>query len=413
MRHEPRGNAQWRSIALAYAGYVGCTLVGSALGNPMLNVAGAALMTGLLVLRALQIFTIGRDVAWLPLAVMAITIALSAVPDGNSAQFGSIVKLYAVLLLVGIGSAWSLPPLGSVRTRTAIAAILLVVLAISIAIPTEDGGDERIAGRVAGLFVNPNNLALTAMLLLFCLDEDEDSPLIFWGVRIFVLAVILLTKTSGALLGYGVEALLLVLRRLRRWTRLLAVPTLIWMVGLGLVVTDVRLPDIPIPQIQRFQKQIQTVALSKDALLTKGGEINYYSYERELGGGTSSAAWRLFHWRSLLIDFSEGTPWQLLFGRGVGSARERHTLPPHNEYIRVLFELGLVGLLAWLTLWFKLYRRAAPAQRAIFIMVAVYCATENNMDNFLFMSLFALFATATTKARPPDRLAAMTAQSPA
>lgn len=389
------GERQWRSITWAYCAYVCCFLVGSYLHKPVFNIVGAGAMTGLLLLQWPRFFVAIRSSMVGLLAVTAFAVGASSISSRNEIFAGPVVKFLAVLFLIFLGSGWRLRPLAQTRARRRIMVLVVTVLAISIAMPVDEAIDARLAGRTAGVFVNPNNFALTAMLLIFCLDEERDGAAFFWVVRGFVLAVILATGTSGALLAYAVDTTLLLLRMGKRWA--VGISLAVAACGvLALVAFDGRvLPEIPVPQVQRLQRQLKVVAASQDAIL-HGAEVDFYAFESELGVGVTSGLWRLVHWRRLLGEYWHGSRWQLLFGNGLDSVRARHRLP-HNDYVRVLYELGIVGLVSWLATWIALYRRARPAHRGAFVMVAVYCFTENNLDNFLFMSLFALFAASAAR----------------
>jgi hypothetical protein len=92
--------------------------------------------------------------------------------------------------------------------------------------------------------------------------------------------------------------------------------------------------------------------------------------------------------------YVDGTPVQQLFGFGIGSSPVLLGKLPHNEYLRVLFEQGIAGLILFLYAWRVIVRAAPASVRYVALIVAIYSISENNLDNFPFMSLFILFLSA-------------------
>jgi hypothetical protein len=151
----------------------------------------------------------------------------------------------------------------------------------------------------------------------------------------------------------------------------------------------------------RFMNQI-TVVQSQFHNVLEGDAIAYYEQERVLGSGTGSAVWRLAHWRHTLQIYGEGTAVQKLFGFGPGSTVAIMGILPHNEYIRLLFETGLIGFCLFLYAWFRTIRNAGHEVRYIGIIVAIYSFSENNFDNFPFMSLLILGLSAKAAMHRPE-----------
>ena len=126
------------------------------------------------------------------------------------------------------------------------------------------------------------------------------------------------------------------------------------------------------------------------------GTLRYYDAERVLGPGAASGVWRLAHWRQTLDMYTNGTVEQRLLGFGTGSSPvllDQNKLP-HNEYLRLLFEQGAVGLFVFLFAWRGILITSPRPVRYVGLIVAIYSFSENNLDNFPFMSLFILFLSA-------------------
>lgn len=144
--------------------------------------------------------------------------------------------------------------------------------------------------------------------------------------------------------------------------------------------------------------------------LSSDADLNYWEIEQQEGEkGASSALWRLLHWRDTLQTFMQGGWVPILIGNGIGSSLPITGDLPHNDYLRILFEMGILGFICNIGIWALLFRQLLPAHKWIFLMVATYCFTENNIDNFLVMGIFILFITSARAARflPPRRTSAL------
>ena len=76
----------------------------------------------------------------------------------------------------------------------------------------------------------------------------------------------------------------------------------------------------------------------------------------------SSFIWRINLWKGILGHLSKR---EIIIGRGLGSSVSvvqivgwGRVTQTHNDYIRILFELGIIGLLLYLMLWGSLLKRA-------------------------------------------------------
>jgi hypothetical protein len=158
-------------------------------------------------------------------------------------------------------------------------------------------------------------------------------------------------------------------------------------------------------------KQIEVIGGQLMNVL-EGGDIAYYEQERVLGPGTASGIWRVVHWRETITTYFDGTVVQRLFGFGFGSSPRILGKLPHNEYLRVLFEQGILGFLLFVFAWRRIILTAPSPVRYVGVIVAIYSFSENNLDNFPFMALFILFLSAreiseSVVMRAPSRLKAM------
>jgi hypothetical protein len=195
------------------------------------------------------------------------------------------------------------------------------------------------------------------------------------------------TSTSGAVVAYILGLAIFLGSKLSSRNRIMAwsfaaVAALVAGIGFS-VIEESLVPDT------RLTKQIFLMRSEVGKVLA-GENIQYYAYERTMGSGTGSALWRVQHWRDIVVAYGEGSTVEQLFGFGPGSSIKVAELLPHNEYLRMFFEEGIVGLLLFLFAWYRIIRTAPASIRYVAITIAIYSFSENNLDNFPFMALLAL-----------------------
>jgi len=211
--------------------------------------------------------------------------------------------------------------------------------------------------RLSGTFVHPNMLAfyLVFIITLACfiflsLKRQAVERYLYFFLIIPFLAVLLLTYTRGAWLCLFLILFAVGLARFRAF--LLA--------GLGVII-------IFYAVVTPFQERINSLA----------------SFS-----ATDSTVWRLDLWRDAL-GYSQG---HSLLGYGPGAApivigNNRSPIlgssEPHNDYIKVLLEMGLVGLAAYLAIIVNLLVRLVqgfknekwPRRKLLFLFVLAFSAS--------------------------------------
>lgn len=84
----------------------------------------------------------------------------------------------------------------------------------------------------------------------------------------------------------------------------------------------------------------------------------------------STAIWRIEGWRILVGEAIAQGPFRILFGAGFGVGYERQIgnasiiFSPHNMYVEIFLNAGLIGLLPMLAFFASLLRRSFALQRA-------------------------------------------------
>ncbi len=363
---------------MGYGVYVAVFVAGFFLGNPALNTVGALAMVYCAVLgNPRTLLDLPRDAStrWALVVVSALLVSWLVHPEA-SADTGAITLKYALVFILFVRVRASRLPAMPSRWRLALLAMCGVLLAISVVSGRSFLlGDER---RLSGIFQNPNNLALVALGLLLLVDE-KDRPLHQVLVHATVAGVLVVTNTSGAILAYLASMAFRFRRRLLRPDGIAIVALLVTAVAIA--------GGLSAPE--RIKRQVELVQQNLD--LAVAGDVQYGNLVEEYGDSATSGLWRIAMWSTVLRGYAAGGPAEWLFGAGAGSSVERYGNHPHNEYVRLRAETGALGLIAFLAFFVATFRALRPEDRHLPLMFLVYCVTENNLDNFVFMALFALF----------------------
>ncbi|MBX3606143.1 MAG: hypothetical protein KF788_12745 [Piscinibacter sp.] len=255
--------------------------------------------------------------------------------------------------------------------------LLVVLPLLAWAAQLAGGATTLAAGREVGPFANRNNAALYALCLIALHAVVSGRTL--RSVLVY-LAVGALFGTLGVLLAV-LLALLLAIGRPRTLAVLLPALAL-----LGLAAWS--LPEVGV--FARLGPLRDSVLLLVDGRIDLAS-VSYAELVRLLKSTDLSFLFRLKHWLELLTLYAQGSPYQWLFGFGIGASvrlSEIH-LVPHNDYLRLLFECGAVTLLGFVALLATALVRVGRRWEAVPLwVVAIYFGSENLVNNYLAMSVF-------------------------
>jgi hypothetical protein len=385
----PDGEILWNWIGIAFIAYWSLFAVGSITHQKELNTVGGVLILAVLAWAVLERVTVAVDgVVIASVAAMLIPLAHFITGDGAQTseaifKYGSVVAVMAMSRLLRLPVAFR----SKSRWLLGIPVVMILVLSLLLEHGVRPGAGE---GRHSGLFPNPNNLSLIPFLLLFLIDEERDPLSVRIGIHAAVAGMLVYSGTSGAILAYAIGLAIHLKNRLSMRSRLTALAALLAAAAIGVLLVPNGENMLP---ATRMTTQIAVIPSQlKQAL--DGDSINFYSQERVLGEGSTSAVWRLAQWRRTIGAYADGTPEQQLIGFGLGSSILVLDTLPHNEYVRILFEQGIAGLFLFLFAWRRIILTAPGPVRYVGLIVAIYSFTENNLDNFPFMSLFILLLSA-------------------
>jgi hypothetical protein len=383
------GDVVWGWIAAAFTAYWILFVAGAFLSHKELNSVGGVLILGLLAWFVLERLWVRLDAVVVASLSAAIAIPLLQLMANETLSTEAVFKHASLYLTLAASRVLNLPIACRSKVRWLLLGHVLTILFISLTIyrgTSWDGGTRH-----SGLFVNPNNLALIPFLLLFLIDPLRDKLFVRLSIHAIVIAVLAFSGTSGAVLAYAIgiayNSRLLIPAKLRKTVYLalpaMAVSATVFLASNGLALfPETRLTN----QISVIGGQLQNVL--------SGGDVAYYQQERVLGPGSASGIWRVAHWRRTVTTYLDGTLLENLVGYGLGSSPRMMGKLPHNEYLRMLFEQGAIGLFLFLFCWRRVIATAPAHVRYVGLIVAIYSFSENNLDNYPFMALFVLCLSA-------------------
>jgi len=372
-------SSKWAFPVAGYLSYVVLFLAGFFSGQSVFNIGGFALM--------LLILTAGNSrlffaVEWNAATLLAFLSMLAAVLSyAMNLTTGSgvyLVKYLMLLYLYVILSTYALSPMNSNATGRWLVLGIYILLAASLLA----GGSFRSGdvSRVSGVFANPNNLALIGLSLLFFLSPGKPA----WNIAqiALVLAVLVIASTTGAVVGV-VAALLYKYKS--RISPQMVVGGLVLLLVLAVLLS---LPSVRASHpVQKFEGQFRLIYENLDRLKL-GRSIDYGNLREAYGAESLSGYWRLAHWTKAASMFLSAQFPVWFFGFGIGASKELLGNLPHNEYLRLVFEQGILGGGIAFLFFLECFRRVEPEMKYNFVAVFVFALTENIIDNMVFMSIF-------------------------
>jgi hypothetical protein len=388
---QPQSVAGWKLPTVGFAIYSIIAIGAHILDVQEFLVIGSAIMFMCVCAewsRSIMAVNVDKSVL-IVLCIMLLSI-FSTLYDPTNTVFHNLVKHVVVCILYIFVFSMGLAPIYSTPFRTIFIFVLLFMGLVSFVVPNVNETDDVM--RMSGFFVNANNLSLTLMALLFLINEDKDSRTKKISIHAALVLFLLLSGTSGAILAYigAMSFKYFVLLKSSRRYRNMWILVLVIIAGgtLGCLLTIDLFMDIPI--VKRIVDQLSLV-WRELPLAASGYELNFGKLSNLYGTGNISGLWRISHWRTCIDVISDANTVQLLCGYGIGASSLLLYKVPHNDYLRVLMEQGIVGLVLSMAFIGILFRRIDKRYRYCVVAIALYCFTENNIDNLLFMSIFIFF----------------------
>jgi len=238
---------------------------------------------------------------------------------------------------------------------------------------------ESFASEIFSYFPNANTGVLYFSALLFAMAPR-------YGDRVVLLQFVnaALMNKLGAVVATGVAVILWLAFPLRKGS-IVAV----------LVVGTVGWVAASLGAFDRAVATLNNVILVLEVEPATIASMSYKELVDRTGSTDLSAFFRLIHWSNIWNIYSNGSIGTILFGYGAGQtpALTYAELVPHNDYVRVLAEYGLLNLLVFVS--FLLHVRLSlktGATKVLFIILCIYFFSENLLDNFTSMALYFAYA---------------------
>lgn len=314
------------------------------------------------------------------LSVFYVGMACSLLVNPHHIQYGDLLKTLLVPAFVAIGAAAQRgreqPLWSSGFVRTAFWAMLAIPLAV-FAVQIARTGVDFSSAREAGIFSNRNNAGLYAVTMIGLYG-------VLSGRVLRSVVLLLMAGVMFATLGLVLAVALALLIAVGRWRDLAVLGLCVLLAAVGYQL----FPDFgPYQRVEPVVKSVQYLADGRIDLRT----VTFGQLVLLLGTTDLSFLFRLKHWLDLWDIMVAANPYHWLFGFGVNASvrlSEMH-LVPHNDYLRIGFEYGLMTLVGFLGLLTVIYRRLGLNWATVpLLAVTIYFFSENLITNYTAMAIF-------------------------
>lgn len=316
----------------------------------------------------------------------AIVFSLIVSPDYFSAATVLKLLMAPVFFLIGgayeanrIPGSWEKTEVRVMFWSLALFPLLILVWQMitgsggfSVHAPYESGDD----GIAFSIFTNRNNAALYTVALLALYNVLSGRPV---KNVLFILALCAAFGTLGVLVA-AVAALTVTVGG-RGSVKILA------LAGIAIIGAYLLMPQAP--GLSRITPVVQSVMLIYDGSINLR-TVNFGQLVEMLGTTDLSFLFRLKHWLNLWDLYTNASGYEWLFGLGIGSSAALSSIGmvPHNDYLRMLFECGLIGLAGFVGMIAIGVGQSGRRWEAVpLFIIAFYFFSENLVNNYLAMAI--------------------------
>lgn len=212
-----------------------------------------------------------------------------------------------------------------------------------------------------------------SLLFVFMKGENKKYQYIAWSILLLYMIV---GTSLGIVVAVALAFIIINYRRLNLLYLILAVVILINIIYF-----------IDLPVFIRFRDVIAVwQSLSRYDIMNIQ-DIDFYDLGNSVDrsgsrSDTTSSIWRITQWLNILIMYIS-KPFSIPFGLGADFAFSKTGLPPHNDYLMILTEYGLIFFLMFFKIVYKSYKFIARRE-VLYLVVVVFCyyITENLINSF-------------------------------
>lgn len=234
-------------------------------------------------------------------------------------------------------------------------------------------------GRYQNIFSHANHLAYVLTFCIYFLIFHKPFDKWIRTICVIVLLVsLLLTKSSGGMMVF----LFLLAYNVFMSKRIS------FKKKLGLLISCVIITFLVLFYSEKISQQIETFEYL-DWDFIKDRVVNFRA------GGYGSLMWRIIYWLRILFSFSLESLSNIMFGIGVDSLTTGN-MPypymkkdPHNDFVKVLVEFGIIGLLLFIIFLKRIYN-IVYKNINIIILLVIPLFFGNAIVNFSFNLIFIL-----------------------
>ena len=235
-------------------------------------------------------------------------------------------------------------------------------------------------GRGANIFMHSNHFAYVLVICFIFLLKTKRfilAPILY----LILIASLIMTKTTGAMLTLVVFLVFHYHAKIK--SIYIRIP-IIALVLLFFIFGFSFFPKI-IEQISSLQ-YLDWEFIKEKAIAARPG-------------GYGSFIWRVIYWVQILISFFDNNYIIIFTGEGIDSLTKANRdmygflyTDPHNDFIKILVEYGVVGLSLFILLLYRLYTFLGR-RVDILLILAIPLFFDNILVNWSYNIIFLLYIT--------------------
>lgn len=218
-------------------------------------------------------------------------------------------------------------------------------------------------GRYQNIFSHANHFSYVLMICFYYVLKYKAFKPSIRPIIMFILIIsLILASSSGAILTVLILLLYHYFSKAKRNFFKFAFSFLVLVVViLGISFTE------------KISSQIESLQYLNLDFIYEKAKV----YEP---GGYGSLVWRLIYWMQILQSFLANNAFVLFFGEGIDTLTKSNYLysfmytDPHNDYLKVLVEFGILGLTLLFALLAKIYFIFKKFDILIMLMVPLFFA---------------------------------------